>query len=90
MSAHMTQAEAKAASDTFPLETQIAEAARELKMRETNYPAWVREGRLRPAEAERQLALQRAILGTLRLHAGPPPQASILDQFESQAAAARR
>lgn len=34
---------------------------REIRMRETNYPAWVRAGRLRANKAEDEIARMRAV-----------------------------
>ena len=47
------------------LDEQIAEAQRELALREKCYPGWVKSGRLSMDEAYHQLAAMRAILTTL-------------------------
>ena len=45
---------------------QIAEAQRELALREKCFPGWVKAGRLSMDEAYRRLAALRAILATLQ------------------------
>ena len=47
------------------LTEQLAEAQRELALREKCYPGWVKSGRLSMDEAYHQLAAMRAILTTL-------------------------
>jgi hypothetical protein len=47
------------------LEEQIAEAQRELALRRTCYPGWVKAGRLTHASASHQLAAMAAIVRTL-------------------------
>ena len=47
------------------LAEQIAEAQRELALREKCYPGWVKAGRLVHAEAYHRLAAMRAIVATL-------------------------
>ena len=47
------------------LAEQIAEAQRELALREKCYPGWVKSGRLSMDEAYHQLAAMRAIVRTL-------------------------
>ena len=47
------------------LEEQIAEAQRELALRERAYPGWVKSGRLSMDDAYHRLAAQRAIVATL-------------------------
>jgi hypothetical protein len=56
-------------SDLFPitLGDQIAEAEREVRMREEVYPRQVAAGRLTKARADVQLARMRAVRDTLRL-----------------------
>ena len=48
------------------LDEQIAEAQRELALREKCYPGWVKSGRLSMDEAYHQLAAMRAIVNTLQ------------------------
>jgi hypothetical protein len=48
------------------LAEQIAEAQRELALRERVFPRWVKSGRLSMDEAYHQLAAMRAILRTLQ------------------------
>jgi hypothetical protein len=48
------------------LAEQLAEAKRELALRQRTYPAWILRGTIEPALAERRLALQVAIVQTLQ------------------------
>ena len=48
------------------LDEQIAEAQRELALREKCYSGWVKSGRLSMDEAYHQLAAMRAIIHTLQ------------------------
>jgi len=54
----------------IPLKKQIQCVAREIKMRERCYPRWVRQGRMKEAEAQRELERMRAVLHTLQEVAG--------------------
>jgi hypothetical protein len=47
------------------LDEQIAEARRELTLRRTCYPAWVKRGKLTQADAYHQLQCMEAIVRTL-------------------------
>ena len=47
------------------LAEQIAEAQRELSLRRTYYPVWVKSGKLDAGDARRQLLVQEAIVRTL-------------------------
>lgn len=49
-----------------PLAEQIAEAERELHMRLSVYPRRVANGKMTQAKADRAIAVQRAIIATLR------------------------
>lgn len=49
----------------FSIEQQIEEVERELKMRESAYPRWVRSGKLRQSIADYQMDRMRAVLDTL-------------------------
>ena len=51
--------------ETFPLTELVAEARRELLMRNQIYPRMIREETLAPLTAERRIALQEAIVATL-------------------------
>ena len=44
----------------------LAEARRELAMRQRLYPRWVEEGRMKPHQAERQIAVMQAIAEELQ------------------------
>jgi hypothetical protein len=50
----------------FTLEEQIAEVRRELALRKSCYPAWVRKGTLTQADATRQIHLMAEVLKTLQ------------------------
>ncbi len=50
-------------SATLP--EQIACIKREIAMRERNYPKWVAAGRMKQAEADRELDRMRAVLNSL-------------------------
>ena len=52
------------------LEQQIQCVAREVKLRERCYPRWVRQGRLKEAQAQREIERMRAVLHTLQELAG--------------------
>lgn len=54
----------------IPIEQQIQCVAREIKMRERCYPRWVKQGRMKGAEAQRELERMRAVLHTLQEVAG--------------------
>jgi hypothetical protein len=47
------------------LAVMIASVKREIAMRQRNYPRWVESGRLRQAEADREIAAMRDVLTTL-------------------------
>ena len=47
------------------LEEQILCVKREIIMRERNYPGWVKTGRLKQHNAERQIETMIAVLATL-------------------------
>ena len=47
------------------LPEQIACVRRELAMRRSAYPRWIASGRLKPADAEREVARMEAVLATL-------------------------
>lgn len=49
----------------FSIEQQLAEVRREISLRETVYPDWIRRGRLHADRADRQIALMRAVARTL-------------------------
>lgn len=55
-------------ADLFPisLDDQIAAVRREIAMRERVYPRQVGNGRMTQTLADRELALMRAVLDTLR------------------------
>lgn len=53
----------------FPLVDQAAEANREIAMRHAVYPGRVKAGKMTQEDADRSLALMRAIRDTLRLFA---------------------
>lgn len=48
------------------LDAEIAEAAREVAMRERVYPGWVKAGKMTQHQADRRLGLMRAILKRLK------------------------
>lgn len=48
------------------LQDQIKCIRRELAMRESAYPKWVRAGRMKQENADRELARMTAVLGTLQ------------------------
>ena len=50
---------------TVTLEEQIYEVQRELAMRESCYPRWVRNGQMKQPQAGRQLTRMKAVLQTL-------------------------
>jgi hypothetical protein len=50
----------------IPLEAQIKEVEREIAQRERVYPRWVEAGKLPRATADRQIAVMRAVLHTLK------------------------
>lgn len=45
----------------FTVRELIAEVRREVRMRQSVYPKWVRSGRMEQVEADRQLDLMRAV-----------------------------
>jgi hypothetical protein len=47
------------------LTDMVAEAKRELAMRRRVYPRWVEDGRMKPHQAERQIAALAAIVAEL-------------------------
>lgn len=47
------------------LNAQIREVQREIKMRETVYPKWIKQNRLTQAEADHRLRAMRAVFETL-------------------------
>jgi endonuclease YncB( thermonuclease family) len=51
---------------TVPLKDQIAEAERELAIRERCFPVWVSKGKMQPQGAAQKIASMRAIIATLR------------------------
>lgn len=51
---------------TYTLGQQIAEAKRELRLRERVYPRWVHDKKMSQDEADHQIALMAAILATLQ------------------------
>ena len=53
------------AAPTIDLAAQVAEARRELEMRNRLYPRWVESGKMTAERAQRLLALQEAIIATL-------------------------
>ena len=58
-------------SDLYPdaqpsIEEQIKCVLREIGMRERVYPRWIEQRKLLPKKAEREIALMRAVLETLR------------------------
>ncbi len=48
-----------------PLAQQIACVARELRIRESVYPKWVKAGRMKLDDTEREIAAMKAVLETL-------------------------
>lgn len=50
---------------TIPLPEQIAEVRRELALRKNAYPRWIKNGTLKEADAERQIARLQAVHDTL-------------------------
>ncbi len=48
-----------------PLADQIACARRELALRRSVYPKWVRAGRMKQEEADREIVRMEAIVATL-------------------------
>jgi hypothetical protein len=53
------------AAPTVPYSDQLACAKRELRMRQQQYPVWVRQGKMTQAWCDLQLAHQGAIIHTL-------------------------
>ena len=51
---------------TVSLEDQIKCVAREIKIRQTVYPQWVRTGRMRQDTADVEIARMTAVLETLK------------------------
>lgn len=51
--------------DTVTFDEMYACAVRELRMRESNYPKWVRAGRMEQDKAEKQILFQQAIVAHL-------------------------
>lgn len=51
---------------TIPLAAQVAEVERELRQRERVYPRLVADKRMTQAAADRQTAVMRAVLATLK------------------------
>lgn len=52
---------------TVSIEDQIKCAQRELKYREWLYPVWVKDGKMKPDKALKELQAMRAIIETLKL-----------------------
>lgn len=50
---------------SFTLHEQIAAVAREIALRERNYPKWVAQGRMRSELADYQIAVMKEVLHTL-------------------------
>lgn len=57
----------------IPLNLQIQCVARELKLRQRCYPRWVKQGRLKEAEAQKEIERMQAVLHTLQELAGRRP-----------------
>jgi hypothetical protein len=55
----------KPAPERVPIHGQIAELRREMALRHSAYPRWVREGRMKQSEADLCLARLDAALATL-------------------------
>lgn len=51
---------------TIPLRQQVAELRREIAMRESVYPRWVRDGRMKQQEADHRVAAMKAALETVQ------------------------
>lgn len=49
------------AADRFHVRELIAEVRREIRMRRSVYPKWVRAGRMDQSEADRQIDLMEAV-----------------------------
>lgn len=50
---------------TISLDEQIQEVRRELALRKNAYPRWIKNGTLKEADAERQIARMQAVHDTL-------------------------
>lgn len=50
---------------SFTLTEQIAELKREVAIRENVYPRWVQSGKLKQADADKQIGRMKAALHTL-------------------------
>jgi len=53
-------------TDKPTLETMVACAARELALRRNVYPKWITKGRMKPEEAEKEIANMEGILACLK------------------------
>lgn len=69
---------------TVPLVAQIQCVQREIVMRERVYPKWVAAGRLRQADADREIAAMRAVLDSLL--AWVVPKARALSEWHEDVA----
>ena len=52
-------------SHVFAIEDLVKEAKRELSLRKRVYPGWCASGKLNRSQADRQIALQEAIVAEL-------------------------
>lgn len=55
----------KGDTDAYSVRDMIAEAQRELELREKHYPRFVRQGKLSGDESARRISLMRAIIRRL-------------------------
>jgi hypothetical protein len=61
-----------AAVSALGLVAQIACVRREIALRESCYPRWIKSGRMKEARANQELAAMKAVLGTLQTLYGVP------------------
>lgn len=52
-------------SELVPLEAQISEVKRELRIRGDFYPRWIEAGKIKKHEADERMLAMRAVLETL-------------------------
>lgn len=67
----MSRHDSTQAPPSFTLPEMIAEAKREVAMRERVYPRWIDAGKLKPSEAARRISLMKAIADELERRQQP-------------------
>lgn len=58
----------------FTIQDMIKSVARELRLRESVYPAAIARGKMTPEYAEREIGCMKAVLENLKTQAPPEPE----------------